>query len=222
MSIRTLLVTAACAGLLVGCGTDEPAQAPDPADPVATPIAATLNDGAPGDLKPGPAPGERDRRRMDIDQLDASIRQVTGGIGWTVNGVNQFEALSATLGKPDYQDSTEEDLAPSLLFQKFLGDASSSVCTQLAAVDATRAEDERALFIHVDPTDTLESNPDGIEANLSALLLRYHGRTMAPGADRLDAWRWLFESTTHLTGDPAASWRAVCVGLLMHPDFYSY
>lgn len=222
MSIRTSLAAAACAALLIGCGTEEPTAAPEPAGPVATPVDATLDDGAEGDLKPGPLPGERDRRRMDIDQLDASIRQVTGGIGWTVDGVNQFEALSATLGKPDYQDSTDEDLAPSLLFQKFLGDAASSVCTELAAVDVSRAEEQRALFLHVAPTDTLDSNPDGVEANLSALLLRYHGRTIEPGSDRLDTWRWLFESTTHLTGDPAASWRAVCVGLLMHPDFYSY
>ena len=206
--------------LLAGCGPEEePLPVPSPA---VEPVAVGLTEGLPGNLVPPPQPGERDRRRMDIDQLDAAIQQVTGGLYWRVGTTNQFQALSATLGKPDFIDATSEDLAPSLLFQKFLGDAAASVCTELAVVDPGRAERDRTLLLHAGPTDTLESNPDAIEANLVHLLLRYHGRRLEPGDEQLNAWRWLFESSSHLNNDPVASWRAVCVGLISHPDFYTY
>jgi len=204
----------------VGCATEEPE--PVVVAPVAEPVDVGMSEGDPSDLVPPPEPGERDRRRMDIDQLDTTIQQVTGGLYWRVGTVNQFEALSATLGKPDYQDRTAEDLAPSLLFQKFLGDAANSVCSELATVDPQRAQEARTLLTHVAETDTVESNPDGVDANLVALLLRYHGRTHEAGSEQLNTWRWLFESTTHVSNDPIAGWRAVCVGLITHPDFYTY
>ena len=214
-------VAALSVGLLfVGCAPAE--ELPPDEVPVAEPVDIGLTEGLPGNLVPPPQPGQRDRRRMDVDQLDAAIKQVTGGLYWRVGTTNQFEALSATLGKPDFIDATNEDLAPSLLFQKFLGDAAASVCTELAEVDPARAEGERTLLVHAGPTDTLGSNPEAVEANLAHLLLRYHGRSLEAGDEQLNAWRWLFESSSHLNNDPVASWRAVCVGLISHPDFYTY
>ena len=96
------------------------------------------------------------------------------------------------------------------------------MCSELAALDPLRPEPDRTLLVHSSATDTIDSNPDGVEANLVALLLRYHGRRHEPGSDELNAWRWLFESATHVSGDPVAAWRAVCVGLITHPDFYTY
>ena len=51
--------------------------------------------------------GVRDRRRMDIPQLDAAMQVASGGIGWTEirdggEVVNLFERLAPTLGVPDY------------------------------------------------------------------------------------------------------------------------
>jgi hypothetical protein len=216
---RTIVATSACFAL-VACAVEEPIEIIDV--PVAEPMDVGLDDGSQADLVPPPEPGQRDRRRMDVDQLDATIKLVTGGLYWRVGTVNQFEALAATLGKPDYVNSTFEDLSTSLLFQKFLSDAANSVCNELVQVDPRRLAPDRTLLVHATATDTIESNPDGVEANLVSLLLRYHGRTHAPGSDQLNAWRWLFESSTHVSNDPLAGWRAVCVGLITHPDFYTY
>ena len=81
----------------------------------------------------------RPHRRMNVDQLKTAMEQVSGGIGWTevVDGeaVDLFDQLSVTLGRPDYLASTHEELAPGLLFQKFLEDASRSICPTLAEPD---------------------------------------------------------------------------------------
>jgi hypothetical protein len=70
---------------------------------------------------------ERPRRRMNLEQLDRAIQQVSGGLMWSErrnnNDVNLFESLSSTLGKPDFIEQTHEDLTPSSLFIKFLDDA---------------------------------------------------------------------------------------------------
>ena len=84
----------------------------------------------------------RERRRMDVDQLEASLREVTGGIGWErMNGdgtvrTRYFREYADTLGMPDYINSSAEDLSVSLLFQKFLDDAARSAC--LAVLKGTR------------------------------------------------------------------------------------
>ena len=81
----------------------------------------------------------RPRRRMNIDQLRTAFEQVSGGISWTErsgrNEVNLFETLSSTLGKPDFAQTTDEELEPTILFQKFLGDAARSVCFKMLDAD---------------------------------------------------------------------------------------
>ena len=42
------------------------------------------------------------------------------------------------------------------------------------------------------------------------------------GSPDLASWTWLMESTLHVNPDPVESWRAVCVALINHPDFYTY
>ena len=171
------------------------------------------------------------RRRLDIDQLDASIRTVTGGVGWTETRnnveINLFEDLAETLGKPDYLDSTNEDLAPTLIFQKFLGDAARATCTELAGEEARThhltTPAERHLMIHAGPQDRGADADAKIDANLRALLLNFHG-TYVPQDDdaRLNSWRWLYDSSLHVSDSPETAWRTVCVGLITHPDFYTY
>lgn len=167
----------------------------------------------------------RVRKRMDIGQLDASIRRVTGGIGWTEirsgREVDLFTELSATLGVPNYIQTTSEDLTPSVLFEKFLGDAARSVCTELVERELEASPAERVLLVYASPTDTIDRSPLEIEDNLRYLLLRYHGRYVEPDSSQLNLWSWLFESVSLATGDPVKAWRTVCVGLITHPDFYS-
>ena len=83
----------------------------------------------------------RERRRMDVDQLEASLREVTGGIGWErMNGdgtvrTRYFREYADTLGMPDYINSSAEDLSVSLLFQKFLDDAARSACRRSSSAN---------------------------------------------------------------------------------------
>lgn len=181
------------------------------------------------DVLPPPVVPEapvRARRRMDLDQLTASLRTVTGGIGWTETRgsteVDLFQDLSATLGKPDFIEITTEDLEPSALFLKFMDDAARSACAKVVTRETTGTDDTRALFIHIEPTQNPLRNTDATNRNLSALLLRYHGRKVAPDSPQLEHWRWLIASVMQVKNDPVEAWRAVCVGLLTHPDFYSY
>ncbi|MDP6944780.1 MAG: hypothetical protein QF464_11570, partial [Myxococcota bacterium] len=70
---------------------------------------------------PEPEPGIRHRQRLDLDQLDRALETATG-FRWTHDNGDQsmLDTLAATLGKPDYIQTTIEDVTPSLLFHKFL------------------------------------------------------------------------------------------------------
>lgn len=201
--------------LLAGCGEPERAT-PTPAletTAVEVPLASDAMAG-------------RSWRRMNIDQLKASIEAVTGGIGWTEvqdgEEVDLFVALDGTMGKPDFLSATEEDLVPGLLFQKFLEDAATSACTRLMEVEPGRAAADRALLVAAELEDTPDTAPAAIEANLAAALLRFHGRAVSPGDPALAPWIRLVDGVYALDGDMSAAWRAVCVGLITHPDFYRY
>jgi hypothetical protein len=187
--------------LLAGCG-DEPASTRVPLDEQAD--ADLLPDGATGN-------GIRPRRRMDLDQLSAAISRVTDGLGWIRwwDGRDYYDVYAQTLGQPNYTDLTAEDLSPSLLFQKFLDDGSRQVCDQLVAREVAGGE------------KILTANPD-VRENLSALLLRFHGRVVPADSRQIDPWQRVYDTSTATTGDPMTGWRAVCVGLFVHPDFYSY
>lgn len=216
-----------------------PVEDPDPAvtDPVVEqpkpvvvdPIRVPPGDDTPVTLTPPDEPIElptRPRRRMDIDQLDRAIQQVTGGFAWTeLQGgreVNQFEALAQTLGKPDFVETTQEDLTASALFQKFLNEAARTVCDRLATAEAAGETSVPILFRYATPTDTVASAPEAIDANLAALLLRFHGSRMSPDDPAFEPWRWLFASALHVSDDPVTAWRTVCIGLIIHPAFYTY
>jgi len=69
----------------------------------------------------------------------------------------------------------------------------------------------------------LDGAGDAIRADLSGALLRFHGRTVAADSAELEPWVELFQSASATDGaSPLTGWRAVCIGLLIHPDFYSY
>ena len=79
-----------------------------------------------------------------------------------------------------------------------------------------------ALFIAITPREDPLTHPDKAEANLRALLLRYHGRSLPAGSPQLEHWKWLVQSVMQVRHDPVDAWRATCVALVNHPDFYSY
>lgn len=194
--------------LALSCGGDDEGATPVDMDPEGEVVVV-----------PPPVPGEgvRPRRRMDLDQLRASFERVSGGLNWW-----GWEPYARTLGKPDYAVSTHEDLTASLLFHKFLDDASRDVCDQIIAREPGLPRDQRAFLARVEPTDTLETAPAAVRANLGYLLLRFHGRRVGPGDPTLAPWETLFGNVVTGTGDPMSGWRAVCVALFEHPDFTSY
>ncbi len=208
---------------------DETDPVREPAPKPTDPAAETGQRGEPKvvDLLPTPEAPHRTRRRMNLDQLNAALLRVSGGIAWTrkVGGkqVNELETLALTLGKPNYTDVTTEDLESSALFQKFLDDAAQSVCKKLATADAKKPKAaDRALMRHVSVKDTIASNPQGVDKNLAWLLLRYHGVKVAADSSALNAWRFLFQSATSIAKSPVQGWRAVCVALVVHPRFTTY
>lgn len=220
-----------CALALVACTADVPR---DPSS-VGGGLEAQESGGqGPVNLNPaGEAPlvaeptlPHRARQRLNIDQLGAAIVAATGGIPWTEtagsNQVDLLSALSATLGKPDYAELTTEDLDASALFHKFLDDASRHVCTARMELELADPDGEGALMIHAGPGDGPDTIGDGLDLNLQALLLRYHGRHLDGDHPALVHWRWLWTTVATTTQQPALAWRSVCVALITHPDFYSY
>lgn len=196
------------------------------AEAAPTPTGGALEEVQDVDLLATIPPPSRPRKRMNIDQLDAALRRVAGGIGWTagygLDGKNELETLAATLGKPNYTDLTNEDLEPSALFQKFLGDAATSVCTKLLFVEWAAKPADRVFLVGVEPTQSYSDAPAAVDANLRRQLLRFHGRVVPEGSAELARWRFLFEGATKITGKPAEGWRAVCVALIEHPAFTTY
>ena len=223
------LVVIALLVVLLGCRAEK-VVSPAAAEPSEVPAfegGTIVEFGEPetSDLLPTPESHFRRMRRLDIAQLNELLLGATEGIYWSETnapgGDNLLEELSGTLGVPDFSLSTYEDLEPSLIFQKYLGDAARSVCWQLA-----EREDEPGaspiLFEFADRTDTWESAPEKIDANLSRLLLRFHGRSTVGNPQSLETWRWLFRSAYLVSEDSKVAWRTVCVGLISHPDFYLY
>ena len=166
-------------------------------------------------------PPTRARQRLNIDQLSATIERVTGGQNWTSGNDNLWEELSDTLGKPDFVQSTQEDLLPSQLFHKFLDDAARQVCGKMIELEVAQTGGENHLMVHVSPQDPMNSSAD-IDANLRHLLLAFHGKRFEPGAPELVQWRWLVDSVHAASTQPTEAWNAVCVALITHPRFFSY
>lgn len=221
---------------VMGCGSSDIAEAPQdsPCSYTGKPLfyeesppfsaELTTNDEGEADLSPDDLLPRRDNRRMDIDQLRASILQITG-IEWTegagTSGQEQLAVLSDTLGVPDYRNSVMEDVTPSLVYEKFLGDAAASVCTKIIDQQST------LFFYNVTVLDIWSSNPQAIEDNIQHQLLRYHGRDYPSGDPEINHWEWLWRTiyaqTTGSTEERTSmAWRGICVALIIHPHFSTY
>ena len=229
-------------GLMLGCDSQQPAKSKEPQQTTATETVTetatetvtetatepqvepmdepSLSSQLQGDAEVLPTK-RRDFRRVDIDQLNALIEQATGRKWLASNGSDdQFEELALTLGRPDYFEKVVEDLSPSLLFHKFLEDAANSVCSQLILEEVNAAAEDRIFLRHVVVDDT---DPVLIKENLRYLLLRFHGRRYGSDAAVLDNWLALFTESAQMSEQkPGATWMAICVALIRHPDFYSY
>ena len=173
----------------------------------------------------------RPRRRMDVRQLENSLRRVSGGIEWRINSnTTGFERYARTLGEPDYVERTVEDREVSVLFLKFLDDAARDICDELIEQEWQEDATDRVFMVHAGMTDTLASNEDAIRENLRYLLLRFHGRRVAVDSAELQPWTQLLNDVAVASqgeGEDAMpeyrpAWESVCVTLINHPDFFTY
>jgi hypothetical protein len=131
-------------------------------------------------------------RRLSHLQLRRTVPALLGTT-WEEDGTNVLFTLAQTLGDPDYQEITTENLDASPLYVKFMEDLANAVC--VATPDAV-----------LEPKPTLEEN-------VSALKLRFHGEYYPPGDPALAPLVNLAK---------AADLRAVCVALVGAPEFYLY
>lgn len=180
-------------------------------------------------------PTSRGPRRLSVDQLMASIATVAnpetpnpdaGPITWSYA---TSSSMLRTLGKPDYNFVTEEDLTPSTLYMKFAGDIANDVCGKMLQT-VHRGE---VLMKDVGPTDTLQSNPVAVKSHMRWLYLRFFGRYVADTDDAtIGPMLQVFDGVTAAAQLPDAGglksapavegWRAVCVAMLTSPDFHLY
>ena len=177
----------------------------------------SAGEGAPGHHGEGDAELSDGRRvrRMTADQFHRSLVIVTGQ-PWP-----EFPEFAATMGRADYAEITEQGREISVTFDKFAHDAATYSCN--AAVTADLAGGPGVMLRHATVADRDIAT---LRANLSYLMVRVLGQEMGAEDSRMKIW------TDLLLADPADGtlsnelmqerWTAVCIGLLTHPDFFTY
>ncbi|MBM4778095.1 MAG: hypothetical protein GQE15_10390 [Archangiaceae bacterium] len=185
--------------------------------------------GGGGAVMTGPA--SAGSQRLSVRQLAQSMNVALGGSTWMVGSVNGFDARTRTLGEPDYIGVVDENLEPSSLFLKFMDDAAKDACTRAVNADQTKAANQRVVYKAVSLTDTVASNASAVDQNLVYLKLRFHGikvpltddATLAPLRKLFDdAVKGAAGTATPTAAHVKEGWRAVCVGLLMAPEYHLY
>jgi hypothetical protein len=187
--------------------------------------------GAGGGAGPVAGPPSAGTRRLSVRQLAQTLPVVLGGNTWQVGSANGFTTRGATLGEPDYLAVVDENLEPTALYQKFMGDMARDGCTRTANADAALAQNQRVLMRHVGLADTAASNRAGVDENLRYLKLRFHGVKVAPtDTASLDGLRRVFTDAVGAAAGGSTpnqahvreGWRAVCVALLTAPEYHLY
>jgi hypothetical protein len=204
--------------LLIGCDASAP-NLPTETPPPTVPdhwTTVTPDGRVPATIDPVAAPVEgKIARRLSVDQLRQSIPALFDGITWTTRGREQnvmFDALSKTLGEPDYLGITAENLDASPLFAKFMDDMAGDVCTKAVARDESRPVGDRVLII--DDTDVAKS--------LRVLRLKLHGLYVPEGSSEgLEDYLVLHQSVATTEGASEA-WKTVCVAMLTAPELMIY
>ena len=187
-------------------GGDDGSSANEPA----TPAQVEATDPLPPDH---PAVGgldirSRGPRRMSVDQLERSIEAFAD---LPPGSVVIPEDLAVTLGKPDYLQTTEENLDPTPLFMKFMMDLGGLICPGLATADAARPASER-LFTRF----------DRMQDNLRHVLMMTTGITGDDAEPYLPRLQRVFEAGRQGPQGDVSGHEALCLALLTSPEFLLY
>lgn len=199
MTIRVLTVIAMCG--LVACTGD-------------------LSGSGQRDEIDGLVPETKRIQRLTANQFFMSLKIATGQ-EWS-----QEDRYAPTLGRPNFDQQTEEARDISVGFAKLAGDAARETCGNAVQADLDASNpDERIILrklVGMDPLD------DSVVENLRYLILRFHGILVSDEFDsRLEPWIALVRDELPETpeGREQAArdrWKAVCTGLSLHPDFLTY
>jgi hypothetical protein len=202
--VSVFLALSACSGSMPPKPAPEPTPLP-PVEKLPVSVMPTLPATHP-DIS-GLAVLSASPRRLSIDQLERSFDAVANLPPGTVR---LPPALTVTLGRPDYQRVTEENLEPNPLFMKFLFDIAVGACSNLSEQEPRRPAVDRLM--------TRFSTRD---ENVKFMTLRFTGLDGAaaePLVQRLIAVHTAASSSTR----PRAGYEAVCVALITSPEFLLY
>lgn len=209
-----------CIAMLIGIGcraeqVDQPIEpvVEEPSDEQSGAVDETVV--GEGDLEPEVLPESRARMRMTIDQLQASMKHITG-VDWMSGNKLLWEEYRTSLGVPDYEETVNEDLSANVIFQKFLQDAATYSCQEWIEHDGSAGP--YAFF-----TDTYdETDPSTMQDNLRYLRKLVHGHFTAGEDPMIQSLQDLYTLVYQRTQDHTMTWNTVCVAFFTHPDFYTY
>lgn len=191
-------------------------------------------------VDPGLLPvSSRESRRLSLAQLRAVFPIAFGNeadgttpITWHVGAAEGFTKYASSLGEPDYIEVTEENLDASPMYAKFMDDAARDVCTRALAADASKTDaSKRVVMRFASDADTVQSNASAIDKNLRYLSLRLFGQKVADDdSETLAGLRTVFDTTAKESAgssepgavDVEAGWKAVCVAMVVAPEFHVY
>lgn len=182
--------------LSAACGSDADPPARDPIGPTE------------------PEPGRR-VRRLSAEQFARSL-QIATGQSWS-----RYQTYAETLGRPDFGELTDQGLELSVTFDKLVHDAAREACGR--AVDLDRTSGSTVILRDARPAD--RGDRAKYIANLKYLMMRFLGVAIDADDDpRLTPWLTLLDGEPVPTTDVtmATRWKAVCIGLVTHPDFLTY
>ena len=163
-------------------------------------------------------------RLMRVDQRAGTIQALTG-FEWTWGGNAMLDVdeggVRVLAGGVDGLIATEPSVEPStttVLVQERLAEAAAQYAV---ATEGPIGASERTLFREIDLYDAAPTD-DALATQITALLLRAHGRRHAPGDDEVQSLVELWHTLAAAGGSPNEAWEDVLSGIFRHPDFVTY
>ena len=206
--------------MLLGCSTPDPSEdgTPSTDNPTVETPDLELDEDLLGEveLNEEELVVARRRVRMNVSQLNQSMQQIAG-VEWKSGNTVLWGRYSSTLGVPDFEERTSEDLEASVIFQKFLQDAATYTCEHW--ID-NESEDADGYFYLV--TQTENQSVSLVRPHIEDLRYLVHG--VSSGVEDVfveNVWD-LHQLVYQRTEDPVSAWQTVCVAMFTHPDFYTY